>query len=328
MQSSLKPFVHAIDQDGEYLESLKIFFNSEPELMGHTLLYDKSTLTAILTIQQITGPTVFLLDYSMDWVSIFRFLDHLKETFRYPWRAIVLIPKDDHALASEVLRNDAEPFSKEPPERGKPFNLGELFKERILREERTLNAQTFDELTGAYRRNQLLEMWKKDFVAAKKGRKSTVFVYLDINYFGAINKVVGEPVGDTYIAAFGRCLLEAAGTDDIVCRQGGDEFLIVLNDAGHFRARKFLQTLRKLVSAVIVKLPDAEMPLTFSAGYNVIHARHLGGSPHDVLRNCSKAANEKMKQDKLRMHREIMCGAYGSVVKALLIALDQQKEGV
>lgn len=330
MISTSKPFIHLVETDPDYADVAKEWLERE---FQYTVLVDPGAIHAMSTAyEKITGKTIFIIAHDASDVGGVRLVKAFRERFRYPAYFIVLIPRDDHKMAAEVLRHDAEPFSKEPPEGGPPYNLGEYFKERILFGEREMNKQSIDQLTGAYLRGQALEMWKKDFLNAKKKRKSTAFIYLDLNYFAAINKAVGEPEGDEYLRKFGKCLLDVADSDDIVCRQGGDEFLLILPESEQLtasaRAERFVTLLRKEVSAVMVNALGMKMPLSFSAGCHVMQARYLGNDPHDALKKASKNANDQMGQHKRKMHSEIMRGPFGPTVRKLLEELKKQKEGL
>ena len=135
-----------------------------------------------------------------------------------------------------------------------------------------------------------------------------------------------------YLSMFGKCLLDIADSDDIICRQGGDEFLLILPESERMtasaRAERFVKTLRKEVSHIIVDAVGMKMPLSFSAGCHVVQARYLGADPHEVLKKASTAANDSMRQYKRRMHGEILRGPFGPTVRKLLEELEKQKKGV
>lgn len=331
MMHLVKPFIHLVDTDMNYVDVAKRWMEQE---FQYPVLTDPGGIHAIRTaLEHITGKTIFVIAHDSSDIGGVRLVSLLRERFRYPAYYIVLIPKDDHALAAEVLRYDAEPFSKDPPVNGPPYNLGEYFKERILFGERLINRQSVDELTGAYLRGQALEMWRKDFISAKKKRKSTAFVYLDLNYFGAINKALTEPVVDALVLSkFGKYLLDIADSDDIVCRQGGDEFMVIMmgteRASAKRRAEQFIQMLRNAMSDMTINAFGMKVPVTFSAGYHVIHPRSLRDDPHEALIHGAKIASVHMATQKRKMHIEIMRGPLGPTVRKLLEELEKQKKGL
>ena len=55
-------------------------------------------------------------------------------------------------------------------------------------------------------------------------------MFLDLDDFKKINDTHGHEVGDAVLMAVGERLREVTRNDDTVCRQGGDEFLYLLQD--------------------------------------------------------------------------------------------------
>lgn len=93
------------------------------------------------------------------------------------------------------------------------------------------NEETFlDPLTGLYNRNYLLRHIEYMTQQVKKGHRITG-ILLDIDSFKQINDTYGHIKGDAALQTVGKVLLRAAGDNDVVIRYGGDEFIILLENA-------------------------------------------------------------------------------------------------
>ncbi len=101
----------------------------------------------------------------------------------------------------------------------------------LLLRERLQVQSTRDPLTGLYNRRYLRETLKHELKKALQHSHSVGVVMLDIDYFKQFNDTYGHDGGDTLLCAMSRLLQQAVRCQDIVCRYGGEEFLIVLPGA-------------------------------------------------------------------------------------------------
>jgi diguanylate cyclase (GGDEF)-like protein len=89
-------------------------------------------------------------------------------------------------------------------------------------------------------------------------------VFLDVDLFKTINDGFGHAVGDRVLAALGRLLRDHVRPNDIVGRYGGEEFVVVLREAGSDAARRVADRIRQSISGcTIAGLPRR---VTVSAG--------------------------------------------------------------
>jgi diguanylate cyclase (GGDEF)-like protein len=97
-----------------------------------------------------------------------------------------------------------------------------VFRQRLARAE--IEAAT-DVLTGLANRREAERRIKSRITAGK----STCVMLFDLDGFKNINDRYGHGVGDLVLKAFANRLAGQYRSDDLVCRWGGDEFLVVLN---------------------------------------------------------------------------------------------------
>ena len=67
---------------------------------------------------------------------------------------------------------------------------------------------------------------------------------VDVNDFKRVNDTLGHAAGDAALVAVGRLLETLIRTTDLVCRIGGDEFVVILPDTDAGQCRKVLERIR------------------------------------------------------------------------------------
>jgi diguanylate cyclase (GGDEF)-like protein/PAS domain S-box-containing protein len=123
-----------------------------------------------------------------------------------------------------------------------------------------------DPLTGLYNRHYLKEVLGRELSRAMRERYVISFILLDIDHFKHVNDTYGHAAGDSVLKELADYLAEFTRTGDIVCRYGGEEFLVALPNTKEQDAFLIADRLRQSIqeSPVYVKL-DA-IPITISAG--------------------------------------------------------------
>lgn len=106
-----------------------------------------------------------------------------------------------------------------------------------------------DTLTGLPNRALFQERLKQALKLARRHGKSLAVLYLDINLFKTINDTYGHTIGDKLLTSIARRLRSAVRNSDTICRQGGDEFVILLSEIEHEKdAENFCHKLLKSLS--------------------------------------------------------------------------------
>lgn len=102
---------------------------------------------------------------------------------------------------------------------------------------------TTDALTGALNRRGLDNAMQQIMEEAR----SAAVVVVDVDHFKAVNDAHGHAVGDEVLKAIAVSIMAEARKEDIVARMGGEEFVILLPDAGIGEAKRFAERLRSSV---------------------------------------------------------------------------------
>ncbi|MEX1057223.1 MAG: diguanylate cyclase [Natronospirillum sp.] len=87
-----------------------------------------------------------------------------------------------------------------------------------------------DSLTGLCNRNALKKKFAQSQRLAKRHRKQMSILFIDLDNFKSINDQLGHESGDRLLVSLSKQLVGAVRETDIVCRYGGDEFVILLSE--------------------------------------------------------------------------------------------------
>ena len=107
----------------------------------------------------------------------------------------------------------------------------------ILRRVRKLNEDKklllkksqIDVLTGAYNR-EAGETLIKEYLNTKSLNLYYAFIIIDIDYFKKVNDRLGHHIGDDVLKEFTLILMKKFTKENIICRLGGDEFIVFVKD--------------------------------------------------------------------------------------------------
>lgn len=113
-----------------------------------------------------------------------------------------------------------------------------------------LNAQleglaTVDPLTGLYNRRFMDESLEREVVRATRKQAPLAIIMIDIDHFKNFNDTFGHAAGDVVLRAAGELMKQHIRASDVVCRYGGEEFLVVMPEAGVEIARERAEALRR-----------------------------------------------------------------------------------
>jgi diguanylate cyclase (GGDEF)-like protein len=98
-------------------------------------------------------------------------------------------------------------------------------------EHRVLHQATHDALTGLPNRAMLNEQLAHTIALASRKQWQVALMFIDLDRFKVVNDSLGHAVGDQLLQQVAGRLQAAVRESDLVCRQGGDEFLVLLPDA-------------------------------------------------------------------------------------------------
>ena len=89
-----------------------------------------------------------------------------------------------------------------------------------------------DILTGLANRSMLMEQLERNLVLAKRHGRGVALLYLDLDGFKSVNDQFGHNVCDQVLQIVADRFRNVIREGDLLCRQGGDEFVVLVPDAG------------------------------------------------------------------------------------------------
>lgn len=150
-----------------------------------------------------------------------------------------------------------------------------------------------DTLTGLPNRAQLSSRLEHAIGKAKQTQQQGAVLLLDLDRFKLINETMDHATGDELLRLVATRCRSVLRKSDIVGRQGGDEFIIIMPDTAECEAAS---TARKLLSAISqpCRLAEHELSVTCSIGIALFPQ---DGDSADGLLQCADAAMSLAKQE-------------------------------
>lgn len=113
-----------------------------------------------------------------------------------------------------------------------------------LRESLRLQAVR-DPLTGLYNRRYMQEFLERELHSARRKQRPLAVLMLDLDHFKRYNDNFGHAMGDKALALVGETLLRCVRADDVSCRYGGEEFVLILPECSLQQATARAEEVRR-----------------------------------------------------------------------------------
>jgi diguanylate cyclase (GGDEF)-like protein len=126
-----------------------------------------------------------------------------------------------------------------------------LEKKVELRTQEILAISRMDPLTKLFNRSAFSESLKSLIANAKSGNNKLALLFIDLDGFKGINDAHGHGIGDQVLTSIAHRLYMQAQNHEYLCRWGGDEFLIALQNRNELEAIEFSTKLINLLSQPI-----------------------------------------------------------------------------
>ena len=129
-----------------------------------------------------------------------------------------------------------------------------------------LTAAETDHLTGMLNRGAMMNRLSRLVEACQTAERKFSVALIDLDHFKSINDTFGHDTGDAVLQHFAVCASEAIRDNDHLGRVGGEEFLLVMADAGEDQACGVLDRLRHYIQTRPFNTGKVALKYTFSAG--------------------------------------------------------------
>lgn len=144
-----------------------------------------------------------------------------------------------------------------------------------------------DFLTGLPNRVLLTERCSQAMGQANRHKKQVGLLFLDLDFFKRINDSLGHAIGDLLLQSVADRLVAGVRATDTVCRQGGDEFVILLAEIEQPRDATYVA--EKLLAAFTLphRIEGDELYVSLSIGISIYPDD--GDSVDRVMQNADTA---------------------------------------
>lgn len=123
-----------------------------------------------------------------------------------------------------------------------------------------------DPLTGLYNRRQMEESLHREILRARRIGATVGVMVIDVDNFKRINDSLGHEAGDAALHAIASELALCVREEDIACRAGGEEFVIILPGTCEEALRQRAEAVRRCIEESSVPAGGAKLKLTVSTG--------------------------------------------------------------
>lgn len=157
-------------------------------------------------------------------------------------------------------------------------NLTETLEQQVKNRTQDLEASkdelkllaSIDPMTKLYNRRYFAEVSEELFDSNKRKHSNVSLILLDIDNFKSVNDIYGHHIGDDVIISIANILMENTRKNDIVCRYGGEEYIILLPETELVVSMKLAEKVRELVENLVIKLPkEKELRVSISIGVSM-----------------------------------------------------------
>lgn len=156
-----------------------------------------------------------------------------------------------------------------------------------------------DPLTDLFNRRYFMESLARELSRADREEFEVTLMMVDIDHFKTLNDRHGHQTGDRVLTEFSQALLDGMRKEDVVCRWGGEEFLIMMPGLSLEDARHRITEWRRRFSPMTVSVDGQDHLIRFSAG--LATAPLHGFSPDAIINATDQALYQAKEQGRDRL---------------------------
>ena len=164
--------------------------------------------------------------------------------------------------------------------------------ERKKMEQELQKLAHYDVLTGCYGRRYGLNLLEQQIKTAKRKKTTILLLYLDVDNFKCINDTFGHQEGDKVLKESVELFKSTLREIDIICRMGGDEFLLIFPDSSSKETSLIRSRLEKNLSQLNKRIKK-DYQIKFSMGFS----EYLPDKPK-ALDELINIADQRMYEEK------------------------------
>jgi diguanylate cyclase (GGDEF)-like protein/PAS domain S-box-containing protein len=171
-----------------------------------------------------------------------------------------------------------------------------LLKSQALLQEQSVR----DHLTGLFNRRYMEETLERELLRASRKQLSLGIIMLDVDNLKLLNDTWGHATGDEILRELGSLLFRHIRGEDIPCRYGGDEFILILPDASRDVTRARAELICEYAGQIRLQYEgQGFVPVTLSLGVAVFPEH--GVTSTEILRMVDAALYRAKREGRGRV---------------------------
>ena len=187
---------------------------------------------------------------------------------------IILTPVDKHELLARVKTQS------------KRTRYVEILRKRV---DRGLELSVIDPLTSLYNRRYMINQLEQLMHRSLMGGKPVSLLIADIDHFKSVNDTWGHDVGDLVLKEFADRLKQGVRPMDVVCRQGGEEFVIVMPETSGDIAVTVGERVRQVIAGMPFEIQEIGQKLDITVSVGVASLNGSRDTPEAFLKRADEA---------------------------------------
>ncbi|WP_350299043.1 GGDEF domain-containing response regulator [Peribacillus frigoritolerans] len=292
VRDSQAPLIQIIDDDISMLILLKDLLEDK----GWMVITNADPVKATNQYFEMQ-PDCVILDIQLPAKDGFQILQeiHLHNEKYFIPKIMISIQNDKHTRI-KAFKMGADDFI------GKPIDIDEFIvkMERHIQRKKIFDQSVLiDELTQVYNRRFLEDTLPRYFNDYKRSGRHFTISIIDLDHFKRVNDQYGHSVGDLVLVEFAQFIKSNIRSSDLICRYGGEEFVIIFPDTSNDEAKHKLTELIKDFSAKKFIQNGYTFSVTFSAG--VFTVEHENVTPKEALEEADTSLYEAKRSGRGRV---------------------------
>ncbi len=178
-----------------------------------------------------------------------------------------------------------------------------------------------DPLTRTFNRRYLATHLSTELAFAARQNLPLSLLLVDIDHFKQVNDKYGRAVGDVVLKLVATTISRMLRPYDVVCRYGGEEFVIVARDASLRNAEILAERIRHQIEAMHFEVDAASASVTVSIGVTTVAPNLIGVDPETILEAVDQAMYDAKQagRNRVKVGREPMASTRGLRAQALAL---------
>lgn len=267
--------------------AIRLLYKTLLEKSGHTVTTANNGREALESVKARL-PQLIISDWMMpemdgiefcrelrknpDWHKIYVFIvtsqestEKLIEAFEAGANDYLSKPINPKVLAAR-LRSAQRIVQMQEAQEEDRLQLRQFADELATSNQRLQTLALTDALTGLPNRRYGMERLEQEWALAARSARPFCCMMVDIDHFKKVNDTHGHQVGDEALKLVASSLQQAARKQDVLCRLGGEEFMVICPDTDEQAGFQLAERLRLSVAARFLSVAKQSLPLTVSIG--------------------------------------------------------------